>query len=235
MHTSQVALSPPSPLKISVNEQTQVSALMQTPDHAKACLVLAHGAGADMHHAFMAAVAGDLESVGIATLRFQFPYTEKRTKRPDPPALCHATVRAAAAAAHALAPSIPLFAGGKSFGGRMTSQAQAKAPLPHVRGLVFFGFPLHPAKQPSIDRAAHLFDVKIPMLFLQGTRDALAELPLIEPLAQRLGERAALVLVKDADHSFHVPARSGRTESQTRQEMAETFAAWAGSVLKGCG
>jgi len=187
-----------------------------------------------MHHAFMAAVAGDLESVGIATLRFQFPYTEKRAKRPDPPALCHATVRAAVAAAHALAPSIPLFAGGKSFGGRMISQAQAKAPLPHVRGLVFFGFPLHPAKQPSIDRAAHLFDVRIPMLFLQGTRDALAELPLIEPLAQRLGERATLALVKDADHSFHVPARSGRTDAQVRQEMAETFAAWAGSVLKGC-
>jgi hypothetical protein len=128
-----------------------------------------------------------------------------------------------------------LFAGGKSFGGRMTSQAQAKVPLPHVRGLVFFGFPLHPAKQPSIDRAAHLFDVKIPMLFLQGTRDALAELPLIEPLAQRLSERATLTLIKDADHSFHVPARSGRTESQVRQEMAETFAAWVDALLKGGG
>jgi hypothetical protein len=188
-----------------------------------------------MHHAFMAAVAGDLESVGIATLRFQFPYTEKQAKRPDPPALCHATVRAAAAAAQRQAPSIPLLAGGKSFGGRMTSQAQAKVPLPHVHGLVFFGFPLHPAKQPSIDRAAHLVDVKIPMLFLQGTRDALAELPLIEPLAEQLGERATLALIKDADHSFHVPARSGRTDAQVRHEMAETFAAWAGSVLKGRG
>jgi uncharacterized protein len=230
-----VAPSPPIPVKISVNEQTQVSALMQTPDHSKACLVLAHGAGADMHHQFMDAVAGDLERVGIATLRFQFPYTEKQAKRPDPPVLCHATVRAAAAAAYALAPSIPLFAGGKSFGGRMTSQAQAKAPLPHVHGLVFFGFPLHPAKQPSLDRAAHLTHVKIPMLFLQGTRDALAELPLIEPLAQDLGERATLALIRDADHSFHVPARSGRTDAQVRQVMAETFVAWVDSVLKGRG
>jgi predicted alpha/beta-hydrolase family hydrolase len=206
---------------------------MQTPDRAKACLVLAHGAGADMHHPFMAAVAGDLERIGIATLRYQFPYTEKKSKRPDPPALCHATVRAAVAAAHALAPSVPLFAGGKSFGGRMTSQAQAKTALPHVRGLVFFGFPLHPAKQPSIDRAAHLFEVKIPMLFLQGTRDALAELPLLEPLVQRLGEGATLRPVKDADHSFHVPARSGRTDTQVRQEMCEALAAWMDSVLKG--
>ncbi|HXC09931.1 MAG TPA: alpha/beta family hydrolase [Steroidobacteraceae bacterium] len=224
MHTTEV--------KLSVNEQTQVSALMQSPDNARSCLVLAHGAGADMHHAFMTAVAGDLERARIATLRFQFPYTEQQAKRPDPPALCHATVRAAAAAAHALSPSIPLFAGGKSFGGRMTSQAQAKVPLTHVRGLVFFGFPLHPAKQPSIDRAAHLFDVKIPMLFLQGTRDALAELPLIEPLVQQLGERATLALIEDADHSFHVPARSGRTDAHVRQEMAETCAAWADSVLK---
>ena len=235
VHTSEVAPSPPTPVKISVNEQTEVSALMQAPDHAKACLVLAHGAGADMHHPFMAAVAGDLERLGIATLRFQFPYTEKQAKRPDPPALCHATVRAAAAAAQRQAPSIPLFAGGKSFGGRMTSQAQAKVPLPHVRGLAFFGFPLHPAKQPSIDRAAHLFDVKIPMLFLQGTRDALAELALIEPLAQRLDDRATLTLIKEADHSFHVPARSGRTDAQVRQEMAETFAAWVDAVLKGRG
>ena len=186
-----------------------------------------------MHHPFMAAMAGDLERAGIATLRFQFPYAEKQAKRPDPPALCHATVRAAGAAAHALAPSLPLFAGGKSFGGRMTSQAQAIAPLPHVRGLLFFGFPLHPAKQPSIERAAHLFDVKIPLLFLQGTRDALAELPLIEPLSQRLGERATLILIKDADHSFHVPARSGRTDARVRQEMADGIAAWVDSILKG--
>src|SRR3984957_20346846 len=152
---------------------------MQQPASAKACLVLAHGAGAGMDHPFMASLAGDLDAIGIATLRFQFPYTEKQGKRPDPPALCHATVRAAAATAHTLAPSLPLLAGGKSFGGRMTSQAQAEIPLPQVCGLVFFGFPLHPPKQPSIDRGAHLFQVKIPMLFLQGSRNALAELPLI--------------------------------------------------------
>ena len=232
VHTREVAPSDPKPVTISVSEQTRVSALMQRPAAAKACLVLAHGAGADMHHAFMAAVAGELMRLGIATLRFQFPYTEKHGKRPDPPALCHATVRAAVAAAHSLEPSLPLFAGGKSFGGRMTSQAQAEIPLAHVSGLVFFGFPLHPPKQPSVDRGAHLFQVKIPMLFLQGTRDALAELPLIEPLAHRLGERATLTLDQDADHSFHVPARSGRNDEQVRAQMLETFAHWADSVLE---
>jgi predicted alpha/beta-hydrolase family hydrolase len=216
---------------ISVNEQVRVSGLMQRPSPAKACLVLAHGAGADMRHSFMAALAGDLAAIGVATLRFQFPYTETHGKRPDPPALCHATIRAAVATAHTLAPSLPLFAGGKSFGGRMTSQAQAEIALPHVRGLVFFGFPLHPPKQPSIDRAAHLFQVKIPLLFLQGTRDALAELPLIEPLAGRLGSRATLTLLKDADHSFHVPVRSGRTDEQVRKDMIAAFATWAGSVV----
>jgi predicted alpha/beta-hydrolase family hydrolase len=220
------------PVAISVNERIRVSGLMQRPAPAKACLVLAHGAGADMHHPFMAALAGDLAAIGLATLRFQFPYTETKSKRPDPPALCHATVRAAVAAAHALAPSLPLFAGGKSFGGRMTSQAQAEIALPQVRGLVFFGFPLHPPKQPSIDRSAHLFQVKIPMLFLQGTRDALAELPLIEPLAKRLGKGTTLTLFKDADHSFHVPVRSGRTDEQVRKEMIGVFAAWADSVIK---
>ena len=185
-----------------------------------------------MHHPFMAALATDLAQNGIATLRFQFPYTERGSKRPDPPVLCHATVRAAVATAHTLAPSLPLFAGGKSFGGRMTSQAQAKVALPHVCGLVFFGFPLHPPKQPSIDRGAHLSQVKIPMLFLQGTRDALAELALIEPLAERLGERTTLTLLEGADHSFHVPARSGRTDEQVRGEMAEVFATWVDSVLR---
>jgi len=147
-------------------------------------------------------------------LRFQFPYAEKHSKRPDPPALCHATVRAAVAAAHRLEPSLPLLAGGKSFGGRMTSQAQAKTPLPHVVGLIFFGFPLHPPKQPSMDRSTHLFQVQIPMLFLQGTRDELAELPLVTSLAEQLGERAALTQLEDADHSFHVPKRAGRTEDR---------------------
>jgi predicted alpha/beta-hydrolase family hydrolase len=222
----------PTPVAISVSEQIQVSGVVQRPTPTKACLVLAHGAGADMHHPFMAALADDLAAIGITTLRFQFPYTEMKGRRPDPPPLCHATIRAAVATAHTLAPSLPLFAGGKSFGGRMTSQAQAQIALPHVRGLVFFGFPLHPAKQPSIDRGAHLFQVKIPMLFLQGTRDNLAELPLIEPLAQQLGKRATLTRLVDADHSFHVPVRSGRTDVQVRKEMTEAFAAWADSVIK---
>jgi uncharacterized protein len=227
-----VAFSAPNPVTISVNEQIRVSGLMQQPTPAKACLVLAHGAGAGMDHPFMSTLARDLAAIGIATLRFQFPYTERQGKRPDPPALCHATVRAAVATAHELVPSLPLLAGGKSFGGRMTSQAQAEDPLSHVRGLVFFGFPLHPPKQPSIDRSAHLFQVKIPMLFLQGTRDALAELPLIKPLAKRLGVLATLTLLENADHSFHVPVRSGRTDAQIRSEMLEAFESWADSVFK---
>jgi uncharacterized protein len=226
-----VASSIPQSVTISVNEQIRVSGLMQRPASAKTCLVLAHGAGAGMDHPFMAALAHDLEAIGIATLRFQFPYIEIRGKRPDPPALCHATIRAAVAAAHELEPSLPLLAGGKSFGGRMTSQAQAEIPLPHVGGLVFFGFPLHPAKQPSIDRGAHLSRVKIPMLFLQGTRDTLAELPLIEPLAERLGKLATLTLLEAADHSFHVPARSGRTDVQVRSEMLGSLATWADAVI----
>jgi uncharacterized protein len=227
-----VASSIPQSVTISVNDQIRVSGLMQRPDSARTCLVLAHGAGAGMEHPFMAALAHDLSAIGIATLRFQFPYIEIRGKRPDPPALCHATIRAAVAAAHELEPSLPLLAGGKSFGGRMTSQAQAEIPLPHVDGLVFFGFPLHPAKQPSIDRGAHLSRVKIPMLFLQGTRDTLAELPLIEPLAERLGKLATLTLLEAADHSFHVPARSGRTDVQVRSEMLGSLATWADAVIK---
>jgi len=233
VHTIGVASSIPQSVTISVNEQVRVSGLMQRPASAKTCLVLAHGAGAGMEHPFMAALAHDLEAIGIATLRFQFPYIEIRGKRPDPPALCHATIRAAVAAAHELEPSLPLFAGGKSFGGRMTSQAQAEIPLPHVGGLVFFGFPLHPAKQPSIDRGAHLSRVKIPMLFLQGTRDTLAELPLIEPLVERLGKLATLTLLEAADHSFHVPARSGRTDAQVRSEMLGSLATWADAVIEG--
>jgi predicted alpha/beta-hydrolase family hydrolase len=227
-----VASSIPQSVTISVNEQIRVSGLMQRAASAKTCLVLAHGAGAGMEHPFMAALAHDLEAIGIATLRFQFPYIEIRGKRPDPPALCHATIRAAVAAAHELEPSLRLLAGGKSFGGRMTSQAQAEIPLPHVGGLVFFGFPLHPAKQPSVDRGAHLSRVKIPMLFLQGTRDTLAELPLIEPLAERLGKLATLTLLEAADHSFHVPARSGRTDAQVMSEMLGSLASWADAVIE---
>jgi predicted alpha/beta-hydrolase family hydrolase len=217
---------------ISVDTQIRVSGLMLQPARAKACLVLAHGAGAGMDHPFMADLAGDLAAIGIATLRFQFPYMEKKSKRPDSLPLCHATIRAAVAMAHELTPSLPLLAGGKSFGGRMTSQAQAEVPLPHVCGIVFFGFPLHPSKRPSIDRAAHLFQVKIPMLFLQGTRDELAELPLITPLTERLGKHTTLILLRNADHSFHVPIRSGRTDAQVRSEMLEAFSIWTDSVIK---
>src|SRR3954453_1557650 len=190
---------------------TRVSGLLQIPPHASACYVFAHGAGAGMAHPFMAAVAAGLAERRIATLRYQFPYMEKGSKRPDPPKIAHATVRAAVAEVAKLLPDLPLIAGGKSFGGRMTSQAQAAAPLPGVRGLAFLGFPLHPAKQPSRDRGKHLFDVQVPMLFLQGTRDTLAMLDQLEPLCQELGGGASLRLFEGADHSFHVPAKSGNT------------------------
>lgn len=178
----------------------------------------------------MEAVANELEGRGIATLRYQFPYMERGSRRTDPPPLCHATVRAAVAEAAKLAPRIPLFAGGKSFGGRMTSQAQAGAPLAGVRGLVFLGFPLHAAGKPSDERGQHLFDVKIPMLFLQGTRDELADLTLLQPLTRKLSEQATLNLVKDADHSFHVPARSGRKDPEVRSEMLDAAVAWMRGV-----
>jgi predicted alpha/beta-hydrolase family hydrolase len=179
-----------------------------------------------MAHPFMHAVASGLAERGLATLRYQFPYMEERARRPDAPKLAHATVRAAAAAAARLTPTLPLVAGGKSFGGRMTSQAQAASPLPGVRGLVFIGFPLHPAGRPSDERAAHLLGVQVPMLFLQGTRDELANLDLLKTLADKLGARAALHLFGDADHSFHVPARSGRKDAEVRAELADAFAEW---------
>jgi predicted alpha/beta-hydrolase family hydrolase len=189
-------------------------------------LALAHGAGAGMTHPFMADVAGELAERGIATLRYQFPYMEQGSKRPDTPAVAQATVRAAVAEAARRLPALPLFAGGKSFGGRMTSQAQAALPLPGVRGLVFLGFPLHPAGKPDDKRAEHLADVKVPMLFLQGTRDALAELALLRPVVERLGSRAALKVFEDADHSFHLPARGGRTDAQVRAAMLDALALW---------
>jgi predicted alpha/beta-hydrolase family hydrolase len=194
--------------------------------------VLAHGAGAGMAHPFMASVAAGLAERGIATLRYQFPYMEGGSKRPDPPALAQATVRAAVAAAARVAPDLPLIAGGKSFGGRMTSQAQAAAPLAGVRGLAFLGFPLHPANKPSEARAKHLADVAVPMLFLQGTRDALADLALLRPVVDGLSPRATLVLFDDADHSFHVPARTGRKDADIRREMLDAFAAWAERVAE---
>lgn len=221
------------PVGITVDESLRVSGLLQAPPQARACFVLAHGAGAGMTHPFMAAVAAGLAERGIASLRYQFPYMEQGRKRPDPPKLACATVRAAAAEALRLLPGVPLIAGGKSFGGRMTSQAQAAAPLPGVRGLAFLGFPLHPAGKPSSERARHLFDVHTRMLFLQGTRDALADLKELEPLCASLGERAELKLFPDADHSFHVPARSGRTDAQVRAQLLDAIAAWIESLPAG--
>jgi uncharacterized protein len=214
------------PATIAVDDAHSVSGLFLAPARAHACYVFAHGAGAGMAHPFMERVASDLGERGIASLRYQFPYMEQGNKRPDPPKLAQATVRAAVSAAARLAPALPLIAGGKSFGGRMTSQAQAASPLPGVRGLAFLGFPLHPAGKPSDQRAEHLFDVHVPMLFLQGTRDALADLTLLAPLAEQLGERATLRLLQDADHSFHVPARTGRKDADVRSEMLDAFAAW---------
>ena len=186
-----------------------------------------------MTHPFLAAVAAELSRRGFATLRYQFPYMERGGKRPDPPAIAHATVRAAVDAARLSLPDLPVIAGGKSFGGRMTSQAQAKAPLPGVCGLAFLGFPLHPAGRPSQERAKHLFDVKIPMLFLQGTRDTLAQLDQLEPLCRELGSRATLKLFQDADHSFHVPARSGRKDAEVRREMLDALTSWIDEVIRG--
>jgi uncharacterized protein len=219
------------PITITGENGVAVSGLLQAPPRARACYVLAHGAGAGMTHRFMAAAAAELSARGIATLRYQFPYMERGSKRPDPPKLAHATVRAAVAAASRAMPDLPLIAGGKSFGGRMTSQAQALEPLPNVVGLAFLGFPLHPAGSPSQDRAKHLFDVRIPMLFLQGTRDALASLDQLEPLCKALGKRAALTLFADADHSFHVPAKSGRKDPQVFAEVMDALAAWIERVI----
>jgi uncharacterized protein len=219
------------PVTIAVGETTHVSGLLQAPAEPRACFVLAHGAGAGMAHPFMAGVAAGLAERRIASLRYQFPYMERRSRRPDPPKIAHATVRAAVAEAARLLPRLALVAGGKSFGGRMTSQAQAAAPLPGVRGLAFLGFPLHPAGRPSRDRGQHLFDIGIPMLFLQGTRDNLASLDELEPLCQALGARAALRLFADADHSFHVPARSGRTDGEVRNEMLDALVAWIDLVI----
>ncbi|WP_291607737.1 alpha/beta family hydrolase [Bradyrhizobium sp.] len=197
---------------------------------ARACFVFAHGAGAGMTHPFMKEVAVGLAERDIVTLRYQFPYMEKGSKRPDPPAIAHAAVRAAVAEARRQFPGLPLIAGGKSFGARMTSQAQAKTPLEGVRGLAFFGFPLHSAGKPSSERAAHLADVRIPMLFLQGTRDKLAELELLTPVVKRLGSLARVHLVQNADHSFHVPAKSGRKDSEVMAEMLDVFADWLGEL-----
>ncbi len=246
---------------------TVVSGLLDAPPSPRACYVLAHGAGAGMTHAFLATIADGLVERGIATLRYQFPYMEQGARRPDLPKVAHATVRAAVLEAGRRLPGVPLFAGGKSFGGRMTSQAQAAEPLPDVRGLIFLGFPLHPAGKASVDRAKHLFEIGVPMLFVQGTRDKLAELQLLEPVCRELGQQArspqtsqhrrsgvsatrgpgvsaggdgasagdeagttsrlsTLRLIRDADHSFKVPARSGRKQPEVFAEILDAIAGW---------
>jgi len=214
------------PLTLRVGESETVSALFLEPAQARACYVFAHGAGAGMSHPFMAAFAEGLAAREVATLRFQFPYMEKGSKRTDPPALAQAAVRAACAEAARLCAGMPLFVGGKSFGGRMTSQAQAKAALPGVLGLAFVGFPLHPAGKPGTERAAHLSEIAVPMLFLQGTRDELAELELVTTVVDSLGPAATLEIFDDADHSFHVRAKSGSNDAQVREAMLAATVAW---------
>ncbi|MET0207769.1 MAG: alpha/beta family hydrolase [Burkholderiaceae bacterium] len=216
----------PEPITIAIDGATRVSGLLTIPAAPRACYAMAHGAGAGMSHTFMEGVANGLAARGLATLRYQFPYMERGSKRPDAPAVAHAAVRSACAEALKRAPKLKWFAGGRSFGGRMTSQAQAIAPLPGIAGLVFFAFPLHPAGKPSIERAKHLADVKVPMLFLQGEKDALAELDLLRPVVKKLGARAALKLVADADHSFHVPAKSGRKDPEVLAEILDEAAKW---------
>jgi len=215
-----------SQVVIPIEGQAAVSGLWQAPPDPRAVLVLAHGAGAGMRHRSMAAIAHGLAERGVATLRYQFPYMEKGGKRVDPPPVAHAAVRAAVAEATRLAGAAPLFAGGRSFGGRMTSQAQAQAPLPGVRGLVFFAFPLHPAGKPSTERAGHLADVKVPMLFLQGTKDLLAQLDLLRQTVAGLGARASLRLFEEADHSFHAPAKTGRKDAEILAQLLDAAADW---------
>lgn len=219
----------PQHLAIDIEGGPTVAALALDPPQPSAALVLAHGAGAGMHHAFMQALADALAVARIATLRFQFPYMQAGSRRPDPPARCHRAVRSAVAAAAGRWPAVPLFAGGKSFGARMTSQAQAIAPLPRVRGLVFFGFPLHAAGQPATTRAEHLRDIGCPLLFLQGIRDKLADLVLLRALVPDL-PTARLHMVECADHAFHVPARSGRSDAEVVSELAQRAAQWMANV-----
>ena len=218
-------------LKIDVGTSGAVSALLMRPREARACFVFAHGAGAGITHPAIETMATGLAERGVATLRYQFPYMERGSKRPDPPGVAHAAVRAAVAEAARRCAGLALIAGGKSFGGRMTSQTQAKAPLDGVEGLAFLGFPLHPAGQPSTDRAAHLADIHIPMLFLQGANDQLAKVDLLKPVVAGLGRRATLHLVEGADHSFHVPKRSGRDDKEVMAEVLDAFAAWTGVTV----
>lgn len=218
-------------LKIAVDADHTVSALYLVPRGAIACYVFAHGAGAGMSHPFMETVSRGLADRKIATLRYQFPYMETGSRRPDRPALAEATVAAAVRRAATLAPRLPLIAGGKSFGGRMTSQAQAREPLPRVRGLAFLGFPLHLAKKPAKERAAHLAAVHLPMLFVQGDRDALADMKLLRTVTKQLGARATVHTIEGADHGFEVLVRSGRTDAEALEEVIDTLARWTARLL----
>ena len=217
-------------LRIAVGGNGEVSALLLRPPTAQWLLVLGHGAGAGMGHPFLERLAAELASAGIATLRYQFPYMEERRRVPDKPELLAATVAAAMGLAAETASELPLLAGGKSMGGRMTSQAAAENLLGPVKGLVFFGFPLHPPNRPSIKRAEHLEKVSMPMLFLQGTRDTLADLTLLRPVCQKLGSRATLHMIPEADHSFHVLKKSGQTDAEVMTQLAQTTAAWANGL-----
>lgn len=224
-------MSPTQAEEISISgDGISVSGLLWAPPLARACYVLAHGETDGMNHPFMGSVAAGLADRGIATLRYQFPYMEQGTRPADPPPIAHATVRAAVAEAHRALPDIPLIAGGKSFGGRMTSEAQAEAPLTAVRGIAFLGFPLHPVGKPAQDRAAHLFDVDVPLLFLQGGRDPLAALDQLEPVCRTLGNQATLKLFADADHSFRVPPQAERNEASVRTEMLDALLKWTHAV-----
>ena len=218
------------PLTLPLSEAGPVSALLTAPADAVACYVFAHGAGAGMAHPFMASLAGELAHRRIASLRYQFPFMERGSKRPDAPTVAQAAVRAAVAEARRRLPGLPLFAGGKSFGGRMTSQAQANSPLEDVKGLAFVGFPLHPAGKPGRERAVHLADVQCPMLFMQGTRDALADMGLLRTVLSSLGKRASLAVFDDADHAFHVRVRSGTTDAAVLSALADTMVEWFVSV-----
>ena len=218
-------------LRIQVGERVgEVSTLLVRPEKAKWLLVLAHGAGAGMRHAFLETLACELAAVSVATLRYQFPYVEQRRRRPDPPGVLTATVRAAVRAAAEAAPDLPLLAGGKSLGGRMASLAASEQPLEGVCGIVFFGFPLHPPKQPGMKRAEHLARMTVPMLFLQGTRDTLADLNLLRPVCKQLGSRATLHVIETADHSFRVLKRAGKSDAEVLRELSQTLAEWAGAL-----
>ncbi len=216
---------------ITVDPERSVSGLLAMRKGARAIYVLAHGAGAGMAHPFLATMASLLAERGIATLRYQFPYMEKGSKRPDSPKVAEATVRAAVAFAAKAGPRLPVFAGGKSYGGRMTSQAEASGPMDGLRGLIFLGFPLHPPGSPGVARGNHLADVKLPMLFLQGTRDEFAELDLLKPLVKGLGRRATLHLIPDGNHSFRVPAKTGRKEADVMAELADAASGWIDKVI----